>query len=681
MSAEEEKTLSIQPLARRLLGTAYYPEHWDESRWADDARLLREAGITVVRMMEFAWDKLEPAEGQYAFAWMDRALDVFQAAGIQVILCTPTPTPPAWLVAAHPDILRVDPHTGLRDSFGSRRSVTCHAPAYRAASDRIVTAIAEHWGQHPNVIGWQIDNEFGCHNSTEDISDHARSAFQAWCKAKYGTLEALNAAWGTQFWSATYTDWAHIPVPAPTTAAHNRGLLLDFRRFSSQGWVDFQRSQIEILRPRIGAERFITHNFMLKFFELDYYALAADLDFVGYDNYLHGMSGPLEAAFNLDLMRGMKAGRPFWVMEQQPGTVNWTPYNPPVPPGQVRAWTHQAFAHGAEAVLYFRERAVNIGQEQYHAGVLKHDGTPDRCWHEAKAVSEDIAKYPLLRRGKASVAILFDYEDFWTLRLDPHNAEFSYYQVVLDLYRELWEKHIAVDVLPRSADLSGYAAVFVPSPALIDEGQAAQWRAYVEQGGKLVVTFRAFFKHKGNTWTDQPMPAGGLSELLGVTVDEFLSIPPIPSVGWRTPNDPSPDWDDDRGAHVTDIAAKTTGIGFGEGFGVAPKLRYRLWAEVLTPTTAEVIMRYADGYYKDGAAATVNKVGEGAAYYIGCWSQPLIPRSIWQALDLTRFEPTANDLPRGQTVEIVPMQDAEGKTVEVRINHSKRTVTFTEQGQ
>lgn len=282
--------MTIQPLTRRILGTAYYPEHWDESRWAQDAQLLKEAGVGVVRMMEFAWDKLEPELGKFDFAWMDRAISTFEAAKINVILCTPTPTPPPWLFAAHPDILRYNDMTGLPEGYGSRRSVTCHAPAYIEATKRIVTAIADHWGQHPNVIGWQIDNEFGCHNSVQDVSPHARAAFQAWLQAKYGSLEALNAAWGTQFWSATYTAWEQVPVPLPTTAQHNPGLLLDFRRFSSDSWVKYQRLQIEILRPRIG-ERFITHNMMLKFVEMDYYALAADLDFVGYDNYLHGMSG------------------------------------------------------------------------------------------------------------------------------------------------------------------------------------------------------------------------------------------------------------------------------------------------------------------------------------------------------------------------------------------------------
>lgn len=666
--------MSLPPQTRRI-GVAYYPEHWPESRWADDARVLREAGISIVRMMEFAWDKLEPRQGEYRFDWMDRALETFQAAGIQAVLCTPTPTPPPWLSHQHPEILRVNDRTAVRDVPGSRRHVNAFAPAYLEACDRIVTAIADRWGQHANVIGWQIDNEFGCHNSTRDVSDLSRAAFQAWLRGKYGTLDALNAAWGTQFWSATYTAWEQIPVPAPTTADHNPGLLLDFRRFSSGAWVRFQKRQIDILRPRIGPERFITHNFMIHFFEIDYFELARDLDVVGFDNYPYGMTGPLETALNLDLMRGLK-GKPFWVLEQQPGPVNWAPFNPPVAPGQVRAWTHQAFVHGADAVLYFRERAVNIGQEQYHSGLMKHDGALDRGYHEAKQVSDDLAHLPALTRPKAPVAIVFDYEDLWTLELDPHNAEFSYYRLVTDMYRQLWEAHIPVDFVPRDADLAGYKAVFVPSPALIDEAHTATWRAYVEGGGKLVVTFRAFFKNPGSTWTDQPMPAGGLGELLGVRVDEFFCIPPVKWVGLRRPDEIAPDWDDDRGSHVSDLAGKTPGYGFGEGFGMPAKLHYHTWAETLTPSAAEPLMRYVDGFWKDAVAATVNKVGAGEAYYLGCWCDKIIPRSLWQALGLESLAIKVEDGPRGAAIEIVRLQDADGHLHEVRINHAKRTVTL-----
>jgi beta-galactosidase len=673
----ERDILAIQPLDRRLLGVAYYPEHWAEQRWADDAKMLREAGITVARMMEFAWDKLEPSEGHYDFAWMDRALAVFQEAGISVVLCTPTPTPPPWLTKKHPDILLTDARANLPVSPGSRRHVSASSPSYLAYTDKIVTAIAERWGDHPNVIGWQIDNEFGCHNSTRDLSPASKAAWQAWLKEKYTSLNALNAAWGTQFWSATYSDWAEIPVPAFSVTQHNPGLLLDFYRFSSDAWVRYQRRQIDILRPHIGPDRFITHNLMIRFFELDYFKLAEDLDFVAYDNYPHGMSGPAETALNLDIMRGLKSGRPFWVIEQQPGPVNWTPFNPPVPPGQVRAWTHQAFGHGAESVFFFRERAVNIGQEQYHAGLLKHDGTPDRGYHEAKAVAEDLETYPSLSRPKAAVALVFDYEDLWTHDIDPHNRLFSYYNLVRDIYNDLWKAQIAVDIVKRDADLSGYVTTIVPSPVLIDESHVANWRTYVEQGGNLIVFFRAFVKEQGNTWTDRPMPAGGLSDLLGLTVDEFFSIPPVKSVGMRTEADATyDDWNDDRGSHVADIEAKRPGLGFGDSFGVPPKMRYGLWAEVLKPTSATPVMRYVDGYYKDGIAATVNKVGAGQAFYIGTYAEQVIPRSVWQATGLAGLEMSEKDRARNTVMEIIRLQDDQGQAVEMRINHTKNTVSL-----
>lgn len=661
------------------LGTAYYPEHWDESRWADDAKVLYEGGVRVVRMMEFAWDKLEPREGEYQFDWMDRALTVFAEAGIKIVLCTPTATPPPWLFAAHPEICRIDDKTNERAHPGSRRVVDCNVPAYIEYTTRIVTAIADHFGDHPNVIGWQIDNEFGCHNTVRSLTDESKQAFQQWCEAKYGSLDALNAAWGTQFWSATYTDWSQIPVPAPSPASHNPGLLLDFRRFSSDAWVKYQRLQIDILRPRIG-DRFITHNFMIHFFDLDYFELARDLDFVSYDNYPHGFSGPAECAFNLDLMRGLKR-KSFWVIEQQAGAVNWTPFNPGVPPGQVRAWSHQAFGHGANGVVYFRERAVNIGQEQYHSGLLKHDGSPDRGWHESKHTGDDLAKLPYLERPQAPVAIVFDYNDLWALELDPHNRAYSYYQLVLDAYTQLWTQNIPVDIVPRDADLTGYTAVFVPSPVIIDDSHAQNWRGYVENGGNLIVTFRAAFKNDGNTWTDRPFPAGVLGELLQVTVDEQISIPPVPGVGLRNPNETAPDWNDERGGNVVDTAGTRPGIGFAglsEGLTLPSRSRYKLWAEVLKPNGAQPVMKYADGYYKDEIAMTVAKLGQGSAYFLGAWMDPILPRTLIKALDLEKHGIDAGV--RGATVEVIRLKDSADAIHEVRINHTKRTVAIPDFG-
>jgi len=245
----------------------------------------------------------------------------------------------------------------------------------------------------------------------------------------------------------------------------------------------------------------------------------------------------------------------------------------------------------------------------------------------------------------------------------------------------LWEAHIPVDVLPRSADLTGYQTAIIPCPTLINETDTANWRKFTEAGGNLIVTFRAFFKNPGSTWTDQPMPAGGLGELLGAYVDEFLSIPPVKSVGWRRPDDPSADWNDERGANVIDIEAKLPGFGFGEGFGVPPKARYRLWAEILKPTTATPIMKYADGYYKDGVAATANKVGEGMAYLIGCWCDSIIPKSVWKATGLAALAIPERDLPRGAVMEVIKLHDAASNPVELRLNHSKHTVSFPEVAQ
>jgi beta-galactosidase len=285
-----------------------------------------------------------------------------------------------------------------------------------------------------------------------------------------------------------------------------------------------------------------------------------------------------------------------------------------------------------------------------------------------------LEKMPALIRPKAPVAIVFDYEDLWVLRLDPHHRAFSYYGVALDIYRQLWESNIPVDFVPRSADLTGYQAVFVPCPALIDEQHAAGWRRYVEGGGKLVVTFRAFFKNPGNTWSDQPTPAGGLGELLGVQVEEFVSIPSVAAVGMRGPGETAPDWDDDRGSTVHDVTPRPS-AGFGEGFGLPPKVRYHTWAEVLKPTSASVLMRYGDGYYRDGVAVTVNKVGSGEAYMLGCWTDPILPRNVWQALDLQKLAAKETDT-RSTVIEIIRLQDEAGTPVEIRLNHTKRTVSL-----
>ncbi len=622
-----------------LLGCAYYPEHWPSERWPTDAALMREAGLQVVRLAEFAWDRMEPRPGVYDFDWLERAIETLSGAGLRVVLCTPTATPPPWLTHAHPEICRVA-LDGTRVSPGARRQACASVPAYQEAALRITGQIAQRFGAHPAVIGWQIDNEFGVGETTRCYCDHCRRAFQDWLAARYGSLDALNVAWGTQFWGMTYHDWRHIPIPGITSEPQSPSMLLDYRRFSSDNWRRFQRQQIALLR-QYAPGRWITHNFMIRHWSLDYWQLAEDLDFVSYDNYPHGLSDPCEVALNLDLMWSLKR-RPFWVMEQQPGPVNWHPQRPPVPPGQVRVWTHQAIAHGAEAVIYFRFRAGRFGQEQYHTGLLKWDATPDRGYGEAQAAAADLAALPDLTRPAARVGIVFDYNDLWSIELEPARRDFRYWDLVLALYRGFWEANVPVDFLPRGCDPSGYETLIVPAAILIHPGEAETWRGWVAQGGRLIVTFRSGVRELSNIATDSPLPGGGLSDLLGVRVREFCAVP-APDFA---------DWPEHRPG--TRIQASQGGH----------SLSYHLWAEALDPISAEPLYHYQDGLLAGQVAITRQRLGAGEAIYVGCWPTSfadLFRQQGWIAGNTSRLER-------------VVLRSTDGALWQIALNHSLQPV-------
>ena len=576
-----------------ITGCAYYPEHWPAERWASDAQAMRDAGLDVVRLAEFAWDKLEPEPGVYNFAWLDDAIEILAHAGLKIVMCTPTATPPPWLLHMHPDILRVE-RNGVRISPGGRRHSCANVPAYQEASRAIVNEIATRYGSHPAVIGWQIDNEFGCGETTRCHCDHCRNRFHEWLENRYGTLEALNEAWGTQFWGMTYTAWEQIPVPGITTEPQSPSMRLDYYRFSSDSWRAFGKMQIDILRQR-APQQWITHNFMISHWSLDYWQLAEDLDFVSYDNYPHGIRDEIETAMNLDLMWSLKR-RPFWIMEQQPGPVNWHPYHLPVPDGQVRLWTHQAVAHGADGVVYFRYRAARSGQEQYHGGLHKWDGSRDRTFYEAQAVAQDTADVPVLMRPARQTGIFLDYNDLWALELEAQHADFRYWDLVYDLYRMFWQANEPVDFVRRGAELDDYRTLVLPAGLLIQPDDAARLTRWVENGGRLIMTFRTHVRSLSSVSTDQPIPAE-LSTLAGVTIGDSVGVPPEHFTRWPHHR---PGTGIQMANHTTD-------------------LRYHLWAETLEPTTATTIATYRDGLFADKPAITRNQVGAGEVIYVGCW--------------------------------------------------------------
>jgi beta-galactosidase len=474
-----------------MLGVCYYPEHWPEPNWAHDAQRMHDLGLTYVRIGEFAWGRIEPKPGVFAWEWMDRAIETLGTAGLKVVLGTPTATPPKWLVDACPDILPVDIETGLRRGFGSRRHYDFSSETYRVEAERITAAMAERYGSNPYVVGWQTDNELCCHDTTLSASPAARDKFRAWCEARYGSIEALNAAWGNVFWSMEYGSFAEIELPFFAVCETNPAHRLAFRRFSSDQVIRFHDVMIAAIRLYAAPEQWVTHNIIPPSTTgVDNAALTRQLDFVSYDNYPLGFSDQLMAkapaeewqpfmrtghpdlaALNFDQVRGLSKGA-WWVMEQQPGPVNWAPHNPRPAPGMIRHWTLQAFAHGAACVAYFRWRQVPFAQEQMHAGLLRPDDMPSPAWAEVEQAAMEIKLLGDLSAmpDKAPVAIIIDSASGYVDDIERQGAGYRYPAVVFQYYRALRSLGVDVDfVSAGEARLDSYRVIIVPCLAMPDE--------------------------------------------------------------------------------------------------------------------------------------------------------------------------------------------------------------------
>lgn len=471
---------------KRTLGTCYYPEHWPEEIWEQDAARMVEAGLTWIRIGEFAWSRIEPTPGDLHWDWLDRAIEVLGKAGLKVVLGTPTATPPRWVVDKHPDMLAVDADGNPR-KFGSRRHYCFSHAGYLDECRRIVGLVAERYGANPYVAAWQTDNEYGCHDTIISYSDAARAAFRDWLRARYDSVEALNKAWGNIFWSMEYNSFDQIDLPNLTVTEPNPAHVMAFRRFSSDQVVAFNKVQVDILKQHTSAP--IAHNYMGRITDFDHYDVGADLEIASWDSYPLGFledrvganpeqqrdyarqGDPDFQAFHHDLYRAVgaaKGNQPvaqgrWWVMEQQPGPVNWAPYNPSPLPGMVRLWTWEAFAHGAEAVCYFRWRQAPFAQEQLHAGLLRPDSVDAPAIHEARQVRDELIDAPEVQPKQAPVALVFDYASDWMWTTQPQGQGLSYFGLVLDTYRALRRAGLTVDILPLRADVfDGYKAIFVP---------------------------------------------------------------------------------------------------------------------------------------------------------------------------------------------------------------------------
>ena len=518
------------------LGVCYYPEHWPQEKWAEDAARMVECGIEYVRIAEFAWSRFEPARDQFSFEWLDAAIEILANAGLKIVMCTPTATPPKWLVEEMPDMVAVD-ENGAERKWGSRRHYDFSHLEYRREAIRITEILARRYGERPGIVAWQIDNEYGCHDTTLSYSRAAADGFRDWLAQKYQSPDALNRAWGNVFWSMEVSDFSQVELPNLTVTEPNPSHVLDFRRYASQQVVAFNAAQCDILRKRAPG-RDLIHNFMGHFLEFDHFDVSVDLDVASWDSYPLGnlerfgrsdewknwylrAGDPDFQAFHHDLYRGCGTGR-MWVMEQQPGPVNWAPWNPAPHPGMVRLWSHEAFAHGAEVVSYFRWRQAPFAQEQFHAALNRPDGSPDQAYFEASSVKRELADLPSAETQRSGVALIFDYPSQWASEIQPQGQDFDGFAHVMTWYRGLRLLGQNIDILPSNADLSGYALVVVPHLFMPDLDFV---QAVKESGARAVFGARCGSRTTSHQIPDGLAP-GLLQELLAIRVQRAESLRP-----------------------------------------------------------------------------------------------------------------------------------------------------------
>ena len=583
------------------LGVCYYPEHWPEDTWKTDAERMKDIGLSWVRIGEFAWSRLESKDGQLHFDWLERSLDTLGSAGLKVVLGTPTATPPKWLCDKYPDMYQVDIN-GNNRNFGSRRHYSYNSKPYFQESQRIVTAMAEYFSKHEALEAWQTDNEFGCHDTIRSYGQQDKIAFQAWLKDKYKTVDNLNNAWWNVFWSMEYTNFSEVDLPNLTTTEANPSHTLDFYRFSSDAMIAYSKMQCDTIRQY--SDKPITHNVMLFFESFDHFKFAQDVDVITWDSYPLGMlemsphdnetknkyfrtGHPDMVSFMHDLYFGLKE-KPFWVMEQQPGQVNWAPSNPLPEKGMVKVWSHQAFAHGADVVAYFRWRAAVGAQETNHAGLNKHDGTPDTATHEAKQVASDLANHPSIttsQKQPAKIALLFDYEQMWATDIQPHAEGWNYWRLQMSYYSALRTLGLDVDIRHPNQALDGYKLVLAPALHMVDAELSNKLISYCNQGGHLIVGPRSGSKTMTNI-IHAPMLA------------EWLTLTGL------------------RLTHVDGIRPTVT-----ESFELeGTTSSYHTWADVFENVDADVIGTYTTKAYANAPAVAEKTHGTGKCITLGMWA-------------------------------------------------------------
>lgn len=594
-------------------GGDYNPEQWGPAVWREDVELMNRAGVDLVSVGIFSWARIEPRDGEFDFAWLDEVLDLLHAGGIRVDLATATASPPPWLARSHPESLPVT-EDGVTLSPGSRQAYCPSSPVYRRYAARLVEALVDRYAGHPALALWHVNNEYGCHVS-HCYCDASAVAFRAWLERRYGSIEALNDAWGTAFWSQHYAAFDEILPPRAAPTFKNPTQLLDFDRFSSDELLDCFRAEAAIIRSRSGLP--ITTNFMGFFKPADYWAWAQEVDIVSDDSYPDPADplSPIYGAMQRDLMRSLGGGKPWLLMEQSPGAVNWRERNAAKSPGQMRAWSYQSVARGADGILFFQWRQAAAGAEKFHAGMVPHGGTDTRVFREVERLGAELRA--LSERGvllgasvTAPVAIVFDWESWWAIEQPASPTAVSYLEGVFAWHRSLFGAGVTVDFVRPTDPLGSYRIVVVPSLFVASDAQLAALDAYAEAGGTLVVGYLT-----GILDPDLHARTGGylgpLRRTLGVWVEEFAP-PAAPDLAAR------------GGGEPPRLAVRGDVIG---GAGSAA-----LWGEYVRVETAEVRAVFEGGALAGQPAVTRNAAGSGEAWYVATQLDEVARATLLDAL-------------------------------------------------
>ena len=573
----------VQRPAGLCYGGDYNPEQWPREVWVEDIALMREAGINLVSVGIFSWVLLEPREGEYDFEWLDHLVGLLTDAGISIDLGTPTAAPPAWFWKKYPQAHPVT-RDGLTLGHGSRGMAAPSSPDYRRAAVNITEQLARRYGSHPGVVLWHVHNEYGAPVS-ESYDDASVAAFRTWLQARYGSLDALNAAWGTLFWGQKYNAWDEIDAPRISASVSNQGQRLDFARFTSNAMLECFIAERDVIR-RYAPNIPVTTNFMAtNCLSPDYWAWSREVDIVANDHYLVAQrtDNHVLLSMDADLTRSLAGNKPWMLMEHSTGAVNWQGRNIAKRPGELARNSVAHVARGADAVMFFQFRASRFGAEKFHSAMLPHAGTGTRIWREVLDLGDDLKKLRAVKGSTvtAKVAILWDVESFWAQDLEwrPSN-ELTHRERIEAYYSVLWNRGVAVDFAHPESDLSGYDLVLAPALYLVGELAAANLRNYVQGGGHLMVSYFSGIVDATDTVPAGASP-GPLRDLLGLEIHEFLPL---------------------REQQAVQLSA-------GRGTGT-------IWSEEIHPTTADVVARYQDGPAAPGPAITRNAFGRGTAWYV-----------------------------------------------------------------